>query len=152
MEEGNYLPWHFDRNPFTVSILVQDADQSLPGNGTGGRGGGGEFEYAPFLRHHEEGIENYGEVKDILHEVDRSKVQTLDLNVGDLQIFRGENTLHRVTPVHGKIPRLIALPSYIKDPYYVGRPEDVDFFYGKHFPIHEERKHILKMRPEEYKI
>jgi len=53
---------------------VQGADQSLPGNdGTAGRGGSGEFEYAPFLRHHEENIENNGQVKDILHDVDRSK-------------------------------------------------------------------------------
>lgn len=140
MEDGNYLPWHFDRNPFTVSLLVQDAVE------------GGEFEYCPNLRHHESGVENYNDVKDVLQGTDRSKVQILPLKCGDIQIFRGENTLHRVTPCKGDIPRLIALPSYVKDPYYVGMPKDVDLFYGKHFPIHEERKHIVKLGPDEYTI
>jgi hypothetical protein len=132
MEEGDYLPWHFDRNQFTVSILVQDSDS------------GGNFEYCPFLRHYEIGKENYDEVKDILFDKDRSKVQVLPLKVGDVQIFRGENTLHRVSPAVGKTPRLIALPSYIKDPFFTGHPTDVDFFYGRHFPIHEDRHHIKK--------
>ena len=56
-----------------------------------------------------------------------------------------------MTAVKGKTPRLIALPSYIKDPYYVGTPKDVDYFYGRHFPIHEERKDIVKLKPDEYK-
>lgn len=134
MEEGDYLPWHFDRNPFTVSILVQDAAE-----------GGGEFEYCPNLRHYETEFENYEEVNDVLKDKDRSKVEILPLKVGDVQLFRGENTLHRVTPVQGKQPRLIALPSYIKDPYFAGHPKDLDLFYGRHFPIHEERKHITKL-------
>jgi hypothetical protein len=71
MEEGNYLPWHFDRNPFTVSILVQDGEE-----------GSGKFEYCPNIRQWSGAVEeaqveeNYEDVKDVLTDKDRSKVSS----------------------------------------------------------------------------
>ena len=38
MKDGDYFPWHFDGNDFTVSILVNESDE------------GGDFEYAPDIR------------------------------------------------------------------------------------------------------
>ena len=128
--EGNELPWHFDRNEFTISLLVQEGLE------------GGKFEYAPMVRNvggGKEGEEDYDAVRKIVKEGDRSKIKILDLCKGDIQIFRGRNTLHRVTPVEGERTRIIALPSYVKDPYSVGTAKQTDYFYGRHFPIHEER-------------
>ena len=38
MKEGHYFPWHFDGNEFTVSILIQEAEE------------GGLFEFVPDIR------------------------------------------------------------------------------------------------------
>ena len=48
MNSKNYFPWHFDSNEFTLSILIQKADQ------------GGDFEYVPNLRKPND--ENFDEV------------------------------------------------------------------------------------------
>ena len=52
MKEGHYFPWHFDRNEFTVSILILEAEE------------GGLFEFAPDIR--KPGDENLETVKSIL--------------------------------------------------------------------------------------
>ena len=82
MHKDHYFPWHFDGNEFTLSILVQKAEK------------GGLFEYSPDLRSVEN--ENFDEVKKVL-DGDRSRVRQLKLEPGDLQIFKGRFTLHRVT-------------------------------------------------------
>jgi len=97
----HYFPWHFDGNEFTLSILVQKAEK------------GGIFEYAPDLRSKDN--ENFEEVTKVL-KGDRKKVKSLDLKPGDLQIFKGRFSMHRVTRVEGKTSRYIALPCFVKDP------------------------------------
>nr|WP_067290223.1 hypothetical protein [Marinobacterium profundum] len=130
MDDGNYFPWHFDGNEFTVSILVQQADK------------GGVFEYCPDLRTPEN--ENFDQVADVL-KGDCGPVHTLDLKPGDLQIFKGRFSMHRVTPVEGSRPRYIALPTYVYDPETVNRPERAKQFYGRAMPIHYERE---ALRPD----
>lgn len=126
MDEGNYFPWHFDGNDFTVSLLVQEADE------------GGIFEYAPDLRSRDN--ENFDEVKRVLNG-DRQGVRELDLKEGDMQIFKGRFSLHRVTQVSSTKRRVIALPSYATDPYPVNRPAHSTHLYGRALPIHYEREH-----------
>ncbi len=125
MEDGSCFPWHFDGNEFTVSILVQAAEE------------GGTFEYVPDLRN--PGDEKFGEVGDVL-KGNRQRVRTLDLRPGDLQLFKGRFSLHRVTEVTGARKRIIALPCYSKDPMYVNRPEHSKQVYGRALPIHYERQ------------
>ncbi|MDO6563339.1 hypothetical protein Q4488_08075 [Amphritea sp. 1_MG-2023] len=125
MDEGNYFPWHFDGNEFTVSILVQEPEK------------GGEFQYCPDLRTSDN--ENLEAVTQVL-KGDPSLVHSLALRPGDMQIFKGRFSMHRVTPVEGKRSRYIALPTYMRDPDTVNRPEHARQFYGRALPIHHERE------------
>ena len=97
---------------------------------------GGIFEYCPNIR--EPGNENFDEVKKVL-EGDRSKVRQLKLEPGDLQIFKGRFTMHRVTKVKGNKPRYLCIPAYVLDPWRVNTPEHSEAIYGKVLPIHIER-------------
>ena len=122
-EEGNGFPWHFDTNNFTVTLAIQNAEA------------GGAFEYAPNIRR---GGENFDEVARVLAGCS-DKVTTLNLEPGDLQLFRGRYSLHRVAPLTGPRPRYVAIFSYVDQPDMVGAPERTKQLYGKVLPIHIER-------------
>ena len=66
-------------------------------------------------------------------------VRVLSLKTGDIQIFKGRYSLHRVTVARGDEPRIIALPTYVTNPYLVNRPHHAEAFYGRAMPIHHER-------------
>lgn len=125
MDTNNYFPWHFDGNEFTVSILVQESQE------------GGVFEYAADLRNPDD--ENFEGVKEVLNGT-REAVKELDLRPGDMQIFKGRFSMHRVTKITGKQRRVIALPTYVTDPYFVNRPAHSEHLYGRALPIHYERE------------
>ena len=122
-EEGNGFPWHFDTNNFTVTLAIQNAEQ------------GGEFEYAPNIR---KGDENFDEVARVLDGRSK-KVTTVTLEPGDLQIFRGRYSLHRVAPLAGRTPRFVAILSYVEEPGMVATPERCKQLYGRALPIHYAR-------------
>ncbi len=122
-DEGNGFPWHFDTNNFTVTLAIQNAEQ------------GGAFEYAPNIR---TTGENFEEVKRVL-EGTSDQVRTLGLEPGDLQIFRGRYSLHRVAPLKGETPRYVAIFSYVETPDMVGTPERCKQLYGRALPVHYER-------------
>ena len=127
MKDGDYFPWHFDGNEFTVSMLVQEADA------------GGTFEYSPNIRDPEN--ENFDHVKEVLRGEQKGgqdRVKKLQLKTGDLQLFKGRYSLHRVTKTRGK-PRIIALPTYVTNPYLVNRPHHAKAFYGRATDLHFER-------------
>ena len=121
--QGNGFPWHFDTNNFTVTLAIQNADE------------GGDFEYAPNIR---AGDENFDAVRDVLDEKS-DKVTVLTLEPGDLQIFKGRYSLHRVAPLRGDTPRYVAIFSYVEEEGMVGSPERTKQLYGKVLPIHLER-------------
>ena len=121
--EGNGFPWHFDTNNFTVTLAIQNAET------------GGAFEYAPDIRKHDE---NFPEVERVL-DGKSDQVVSLELQPGDLQLFRGRYSLHRVAPLTGKTPRYVAIFSYVEEPNMVGSPERAKQLYGKPLPIHYER-------------
>ena len=108
MKPEGILPWHFDSCEFSLSILMQKPEK------------GGIFEYCPNIR--EPGNENFKEVKKIL-DGDRTRVRRLKLDPGDLQIFKGRFTLHRVTKVEGNRSRYLCIPAYVLDPWRVNTPE-----------------------------
>ena len=85
-ESGDGFPWHFDTNNYTVTLAIQNAES------------GGDFQYSPHLRTPTE--ENYAGMESVL-DGDRNLIRTLHLEPGDLQIFKGRYSLHRVTPLSG---------------------------------------------------
>ena len=123
-EEGNGFPWHFDTNNYTVTLAIQNAAE------------GGDFEYSPYLRTPTD--ENYEGVERVL-DGDQSLIRTLRLEPGDLQIFKGRYSLHRVTPLRGSRLRYVAIFSYVEEPGMVGQPERARQLYGRVLPIHLER-------------
>ena len=127
MKDGLYFHWHFDWNEFTVSVLIQKAKEGVL------------FEFVPDLR--KPGDENLESVKSIL-KGSRDRVRSLKLKPGDMQLFKGRYSLHRVTRVQGKINRIIALPSYTTHPGMMNRPEHSIQVYGKSLPIQYERENI----------
>lgn len=122
-EEGNGFPWHFDTNNFTVTLALQNAEA------------GGTFEYAPGIRGTDENFVAVAEVLDGTSD----RVVKLDLEPGDLQLFLGRNSLHRVAPLAGRRPRYVAIFSYVEAPDMVGSPERTRQLYGRTLPIHHER-------------
>ena len=124
MEDGNTFPWHFDGNEFTVTLMIQEAEE------------GGIFEYCPGLRTPED--ECFEQVQKVL-DGDRQAVKQLHLKQGDLQLFKGRYSMHRVTATRSKKNRIIAIPSYVTDPYYMNRPKHNLANYGRYLPIHENR-------------
>jgi len=123
-EEGNGFPWHFDTNNYTVTLAIQNAES------------GGEFEYSPNLRTPTD--ENYDGVGRVL-DGDQSLIRTLHLEPGDLQIFKGRYSLHRVTPLAGPTMRYVAIFSFTEIEGFVGSPERTRQLYGRVLPIHLER-------------
>ncbi|MEL6337638.1 MAG: hypothetical protein AAFQ88_13485 [Pseudomonadota bacterium] len=106
MAEGQELAWHYDTNEFIVSLLSRKPLE------------GGEFEYVPELR--QPGDECYGEVQEVL-DGRSDRVQRLALELGDLQIFKGRFSMHRV--VKGKGERHTVIFGYAKEPGFIGRVE-----------------------------
>ena len=122
-DEGQGFPWHFDTNNFTVTLALQNAED------------GGAFEYAPNIRKHDENFEEVARVLDGTSD----RIKTLQLEPGDLQLFRGRYSLHRVAPLKGNRPRHVAILSYVEEPGMVGNPERAKQLYGRALPIHFER-------------
>ena len=126
-EAGGGFPWHFDTNNYTVTLAIQNAER------------GGDFEYSPHLRSTSD--ENYEGVERVL-DGDPTLIRTLRLEPGDLQIFKGRYSLHRVTPLEGDRLRYVAIFSYVEEPGMVGQPERTRQLYGRVLPIHLERAGI----------
>ena len=124
VEEGGGFPWHFDTNNYTVTLAIQNGEE------------GGDFEYCPGLRTSSD--ENYDGVRAVL-DGDTSKIKTLRLQPGDLQIFKGRYSLHRVKPVKGSRKRYVGIFSFVEREGMVGSPERTRQLYGRVLPIHLER-------------
>lgn len=113
---GEALNWHFDRSEFTTTLLLQAPDA------------GGEFEYRRDLR--SETDPNYEGVARLVQGQDPG-IQVRPLAPGTLNVFRGRNTAHRVTPVRGPRERVIAVFSYYDRPGVMFTPEERVGFYGR---------------------
>ncbi len=114
--EGETLNWHFDRSQFTTTLLIQAPQQ------------GGEFQYRSDLRTDTD--PNYDGVARVLRGED-SGVRTLPVTPGTLNVFKGRNTLHRVSPPIGGKDRIIAIFSYYDRPGVAFSAEEQLGFYGR---------------------
>ena len=114
--EGEALNWHFDRSEFTTTCLLQ-APVS-----------GGKFQYRTDLRSSAD--PNYEGVGRLLSGKDEH-VRTLPLTPGTLNVFKGRNTAHRVSPVEGDRERIVAVFSYYETPDVVFSDAERLGFYGR---------------------
>lgn len=114
--EGEALNWHFDRSEFTTTLLLQAAEA------------GGEFQYRSSLR--TDADPNYDGVARLLAGED-NEVKTLQLGAGTLNVFKGRNTAHRVTPSKGVRERIVAVFSYYERPGVMFSKEEQVGFYGR---------------------
>ena len=121
--EGERLNWHFDRAEFTITVLLQAPLR------------GGDFQYRSGLR--SEADPNYEGVARLLAGED-DHVKTLPLAPGTLNVFKGKNTAHRVTPVEGGRARIIAVFSYYETPDVTFSDKERLGFYGRIGPVGAE--------------
>lgn len=113
---GEGLNWHFDRSEFTTTLLLQAPKK------------GGAFEYRTDLR--TDADQNYDGVARLLSGQDPA-LQSITLEPGTLNVFRGKNTAHRVTPVQGAKNRVIAVFSFFDRPGVRFTKEEQRGFYGR---------------------
>lgn len=116
LKPGCQHPWHFDNTDFVVSLCTREAEA------------GGRFEYCPNLRSGED--ENYAGVAAVLTG-DREPVRALDLRPGDLQIFFGRNSLHRVTRIEGERERHTLILGYTERPGVIAGAERTRRLFGR---------------------
>ena len=95
---GEELGWHFDNSSFAVTLMIQPASM------------GGAFEYVRDVRNADNGDMGFDACSDIL--TGTTPPETLHMQAGDLLLFRGRNSLHRVTPVEDDSMRQLAVLAY----------------------------------------
>ncbi|MEI5009899.1 arpA protein [Streptomyces sp. PmtA] len=121
---GMEHPWHFDTNEFTVSMLTREAED------------GGVFEYCPHIRSAQD--ENFTAVREVLDGRGDRLVRRLPLRPGDLQLFKGRYSLHRVSPVRGGTARHSAIFAYSERPGVIGSVARTRQLFGRVLPEHLE--------------
>lgn len=102
MREGDHLGWHFDMTDFVVSLAIQASES------------GGEFVNAPRIRHAND--ECPDDVAAVLEGRSPDKVRVEPMTPGTLMIFNGRWSMHKVAPVVGPCPRIVALLAYDREP------------------------------------
>jgi hypothetical protein len=117
---GMEHPWHFDTNEYTVSMLTQAAQE------------GGSFEYCPNIRSADD--ERFDDVRDVLD--GKGAPERLPLRPGDLQLFKGRYSLHRVSPVRGGLARHSAIFAYSERPGVIGSVSRTRQLFGRVLPEH----------------
>lgn len=108
--QGSELGWHCDTQEFTITLMLRPSAS------------GGLFQYVARVR---PGDENWDKVPQIF-KGNEDEVRTVPFNPGDIIIFRGANTLHRVTRTECDQPRLLSVSHFERTPGRV---------YGSQFKI-----------------
>jgi len=121
---GTQQPWHYDTNEYIVSMMTEAPEA------------GSEFQYCPNIR--TPAGENYAGVGAVIRGEDEATPRTLTLRPGDLQLFKGRYSLHRVTQVSGARERHTAIFAYSRQPGVVGRLERTRQLYGRVSETHIE--------------
>lgn len=114
---GQELGWHFDNSSFAITLMVQAPKQA------------GVFEYVKDVRDADAGDMNYDSVADVLD--GRVVAETLSMPAGTLVLFRGRNSMHRVTPVEGDTTRMLAVLAYNNKPGVALSESARKTFYGR---------------------
>jgi hypothetical protein len=101
-DEGQELGWHYDNSSFAITLMIQKPED------------GGEFEYVKDVRNADAGEMNFDDSRKVLD--GDVNVEKLVINSGDLVLFRGRNSMHRVTPVIGDTTRILVVLAYNSEP------------------------------------
>ncbi|MDA9983283.1 2OG-Fe(II) oxygenase [Gammaproteobacteria bacterium] len=96
--EGQELGWHFDNSSFAITLMIQNPEK------------GGVFEYVKDVRDADNREMNYKLAGKILDGEVLTK--TLSMDAGALVLFRGRNSIHRVTPIKGSRTRMLVVLAY----------------------------------------
>jgi hypothetical protein len=116
-DDGDRSSWHFDEeNSFTVTLMVQAAQS------------GGEFQMSPNARTDTD--QNYDHVAQVLRGERNDTIASIGREPGALCIFRGCNSMHRVSPVKGETMRIMGVFVYEREPGIVGNQEVNETIYG----------------------
>lgn len=100
--EGQELGWHYDNSSFAITLLIQKPRA------------GAEFQYVKDARDADGGdmaFELTGRILD-----GEIPVTKLSMNEGSLILFRGRNSIHRVTPTEGDEIRMLVVLAYNSKP------------------------------------
>ena len=116
MGAGQNHGWHYDESQVTITLLIQRPDE------------GGLFQTIPDLR--KQDTDDYSQLGSVLKGSDVGVV-TLDVEPGDLLLFAGFYSLHRVTPIKGHTTRYVGTLCYKDRPNVMNSPEVQKLFYGR---------------------
>lgn len=114
---GQELGWHFDNSSFATTILIQKPE------------GGGEFQYVRDLRDSAGGDMNFDGVGAVLE--GKVRPDMLEAEPGTLMLFRGRDSMHRVTPTEGGTTRMLAVLAYNSQPGIALSESAMQTFYGR---------------------
>jgi len=114
---GRELGWHFDNSSFAVTMLLQAPEA------------GGRFEYVANVRDAAKGEQSFDRVERVLdgHE----PVSELRFEPGDLVLFRGRDSMHRVTPTKGGTTRMLTVFAFNDAPGIALSESALNTFYGR---------------------
>ena len=115
--DGQELGWHFDNSSFAITLLIQSPVD------------GGRFEYVKDVRNADNGEMSYQRVGNILD--GNEPVQHLQMDAGTLVLFRGRNSIHRVTPTIGDTTRMLVVLAYNTEPGIALSESARMTFYGR---------------------
>jgi len=111
------LAWHFDNSSFAITLLLQQADR------------GGDFQYLRNMRYTSKGDLDFESTRQVLD--GKREPHTLRMEPGTLVLFRGLESIHRVTPVKGEKTRILAVLAYNSKPGMELSEEARMTFFGR---------------------
>lgn len=115
--EGQELNWHFDNSEFAITLLLQSPM------------GGGEFQYLKDFRNADKNEMNFEGVDELLAGSIAPRILTMQ--PGTLVLFRGRNSIHRVTPTIGETKRILVVLAYNSEPGIALSESARKTFYGR---------------------
>ena len=115
MLEDDEFGWHFDQADFVVSLVLQAP------------AAGGEFLCRHAIRSDAEA--NDAGVLAVIEQRDPD-VATVPMHAGSFLLFQGRHALHKVAPIRGPVPRLVALLAYDRRPGTISSPGLLKARYG----------------------
>ena len=116
-QTGQELGWHFDNSSFAITLLIDKPEA------------GGVFEYVKDVRDADAGDFGFETVGALLD--GKLTPETVSMEPGTLVLFRGRNSIHRVTPTQGNKTRILAVLAYNSEPGVELSESARATFYGR---------------------
>ena len=115
--KGQELGWHYDNSTFAITLMIQPTEK------------GGAFEYVRDVRDADNGDMNYAGTLDVIQGTQKPEI--LEQPAGALALFRGKNSIHRVTPNEGDRTRMLVVLAYNNQPGIALSDKAKELFYGR---------------------